>query len=99
MPVSGPDAAMLLLAGVVVWASWNIHREFAFAVAFVVGHFFLFCNVFRISRKYELIWAVSFVANMLATTSFAWSWTTGMLAQLAMTVLVLVVEGFRRTAR
>ena len=42
------------------------------AVAFVVGHFFLFCNVFRISRKPELIWAVVFIslaaATMLAET-------------------------------
>ena len=29
-------------------------------VIFVVGHFFLFCNVFRISRVPELIWAGSF---------------------------------------
>ncbi len=33
-------------------------------VGFVVLHFFLFCNVFRISRPPELIWA--FVFTMLA---------------------------------
>ena len=95
--VSRLDAAVLLLAGIVVWGSWNVHREFAFAVAFVVGHFFLFCNVFRVARKYELIWAVFFAVNMLAAASFArWSWTTGMLAQLPVTALVLVAENFRR---
>ena len=30
-------------------------------IAFVVGHLFLFCNVFRISRKPELVWASLFV--------------------------------------
>jgi hypothetical protein len=75
-----------------------MHREFAFAVAFVMGHFFLFCNVFRIRRKYELIWAVLFAVDMLALTGFArWSWTAGMLAQLPVTALVLLAEKFRRT--
>jgi hypothetical protein len=97
MQVSGPDAAVLLLAGVVVWASWNIDRKFACAVAFVVGHFFLFCNVVRSARRYELIWAAFFTVNMLAATSFAgWSWTTGMLAQLPVTASVLIAEKFRR---
>ena len=31
-------------------------------IAFVVSHFFLFCNVFRIARKPELIWAAVFTA-------------------------------------
>ena len=31
-------------------------------ISFVVGHFFLFCNVFRIGRKPELIWAAVFVS-------------------------------------
>jgi hypothetical protein len=96
--VSRRDAAVLVLAGLVVWVSWNIHREFAFAVAFVVGHFFLFCNVLRIGRKHELIWAVLFAVDMLAAASFArWSWTTGMLAQLPVTAWVLGAE--RQTKR
>ncbi len=39
----------------------------ACVILFVVGHFFLFCNVFRMSRKPELIWALTFV--LVATTS------------------------------
>jgi len=27
----------------------------------VLGHFFLFCNVFRISRKLELVWGIIFI--------------------------------------
>ena len=30
-------------------------------IGFVVLHFFLFCNVFRIARKPELIWAAAFL--------------------------------------
>lgn len=36
-------------------------------VGFVVLHFFFFCNVFRISRAPELIWASAFIALAGAT--------------------------------
>ena len=41
----------------------------------VLGHFFLFCNVFRVRRKYELIWAFLFIVNAGAwwlCDSFGW---------------------------
>jgi hypothetical protein len=39
-------------------------------IAFVVGHFFLFCNVFRIARKAELIWAALFVVLSVSTVLY-----------------------------
>lgn len=47
-------------------------------VAFVVSHFFLFCNVFRISRSSELMWAAGFVlitASTILTQYPGWSAT------------------------
>ena len=41
------------IVGVQVWWAGMV-------IGFVVGHFFLFCNVFRIGRKPELIWAAVF---------------------------------------
>ena len=41
-----------------------------FVVAFVVLHFFLFCNVFRISRGPELIWAGVFL--LLTSGTILW---------------------------
>ena len=38
-----------------------------FAVAFTVAHFFLFCNVLRMSRPYELTWAALFVLMAAST--------------------------------
>ena len=35
-----------------------------------VGHFFLFCNVFRIIRRRELIWASLFLLNIALWTWF-----------------------------
>ncbi len=31
-----------------------------------LGHFFLFCNVFLVWRRLELLWAASFVVNVVA---------------------------------
>ncbi|CAK0748261.1 hypothetical protein CCP3SC1_1760005 [Gammaproteobacteria bacterium] len=30
-------------------------------IGLVLGHFFLFCNVFRVTRQTELIWAGAFI--------------------------------------
>jgi len=46
---------------------WNT-AHIGIMIAFVVGHFFLFCNVFRIARRLELIWSGVFVACICATT-------------------------------
>ena len=59
---------LVLIAGAV--GSWLLGAETWWAgalVAFVVGHFFLFCNVFRIARMPELIWAGAFVLLSSAT--------------------------------
>lgn len=64
---SPADAAVLVAAvgGVVIMAPllwWA-----ALVLGTVILHFFLFCNVFRISRKPELIWAFVFTALSGAT--------------------------------
>jgi len=53
---------MILCAGIVGGSLLGKYIWWAgFAVAFVVLHFFLFCNVFRIRRSPELIWAGVFL--------------------------------------
>lgn len=62
----------ILVAGS-VFAAFLFHKSqilFGLIVALVVGHFFLFCNVFRICRRSELIWATAFVLLSIGT-SFA----------------------------
>lgn len=59
----------------------------SFCVGFVVGHFFLFCNVFRISRDLELIWVVVFLILALLTL------TTGTPTWLGTALLSLVTTG------
>ena len=60
------DTFVIVIA---ITASTLLHKTdivFSVAIIFVVGHFFLFCNVFRLSRKPELIWAAIFVLLALA---------------------------------
>ncbi len=53
-------------AAVVLWR-WENPLWWMLAIA--ASHFFLFCNVFRIVRRRELIWAVLFILNI-----GAWLW-------------------------
>ena len=59
--VSKWDALILLLS--VGLTSWLRAQNFLlwWIVPVVVGHFFLFCNVFRVWWRLELSWAVCFV--------------------------------------
>ena len=77
--------AAIGLATVVWW--WG------FVIAFVLGHFFLFCNVIRMSRPLELTWAGTFLA-LAAPTVLAdrpgWLMTASL--TFAVTLLVVVLE-------
>ena len=62
-------------------------------IAIVVCHFFLFCNVLRLSRPLELAWAGVFLA--LAAATIGWDapgWPVTIAASLGMTALVAVLE-------
>ncbi|QDU31566.1 hypothetical protein ETAA8_67250 [Anatilimnocola aggregata] len=52
-----------ILLGSIVW-------QIGFVIAFVVAHFFLFCNTFRIARNLELMWGVVFTSLTYATITF-----------------------------
>lgn len=64
-----------------------------FVVAFVLGHFFLFCNFIRMARPLELVWATVFVVLASATIAFevpGWLMTASI--SLAVTTAVVLVE-------
>lgn len=78
-------AAIIFLSMYIWW--WG------FVPAFVLAHFFLFCNVMRMARPLELIWAVVFVGlagATIATDSPGWLVTA--VASLLVTVVVVIVE-------
>ena len=65
----------------------------ALVVPYVIGHFFLFCNVFRIRRKPELIWAALFLVNTAVWVFWGAINVFGILCvPLIATVVIIAVE-------
>ena len=87
------DAAVIAIGAVATAWLWGQVGSVSLLVLGVLFHFFLFCNVFRVGTRFELIWAVSFVLN-----AGAWqiadelSWQRLLGSQLAITVLVIGAE-------
>ena len=65
-------------------------------IGFVVGHFFLFCNVFTIERKLELIWAAVFT---VLTGSTALTQMPGWIVTFTSSFLVAVVLIYRESKK
>ena len=84
----------VIVAGVVV--SWWIGKRYwplSVMVLVVVGRFFLFCNVFRLSRSLELVWAGVFLVLLsLKIDSDFVSWKTTMAMILCVTHIVVICE-------
>lgn len=87
------DAVVLLLAVPATWLLWPRIGSMAGVIPLAIGHFFLFCNVFRIHRTKELIWAAICVANVSTWAALDTIWWSGILAvQLPATTIVIVME-------
>jgi hypothetical protein len=87
------DLIVLLLGISSAIVFYNIMPIASFVLIFVVGHFFLFCNVVRMSRLPELIWASSFL--LLAISAFIYnnpSWLIVALASLSLSALLVFLE-------
>ena len=87
------DLSVVALGAVVAAASASIDPSWALAIGLPVAHFFLFCNVFRISRPLELLWAGVFL--ILAGSTVAWNapgWLATVLVSACVTVAVVVLE-------
>lgn len=86
------DAVILLLGTVLTW--WLMTQSFPlwWIVPAALGHFFLFCNVFLVWQRWELLWAASFVFNVAAHLALgAWDWPSPIMFQLPITALVIVL--------
>ena len=98
---SWQDAVVLTIGGLATWFLWLKLPGFAPALPIVLVHFFLFCNVFRISRRSELIWAACFLVNatvwgLLSESGVTIDWGKLLLAQTPITVFLIWIE-MRRT--
>lgn len=91
------DGVILVVGLGATWPLWSVIGPFALLVPYVVLHFFLFCNVFRIRRGSELVWAFLLLIQFAgALLSFAFlaetTWWVMVAVQTAATVVILVIE-------
>lgn len=87
----------IVLAGVfVVWYGAQRNRDLAILTAFVLGHFFLFCNVFRVGERAELAWAGLLLLNVVIVGAVVGgSWWIALPLQCGVTAII-IARTFRR---
>ena len=87
------DAIVLVFGAAATWALWQQDLPIWWMIPCVVGHFFLFCNVFRVRRTYELIWAAMFLLNTGYWLNHdAMGWNPTLLWQLPVTLVAIIAE-------
>jgi hypothetical protein len=72
--LSATDVVILIIGTGAAAYVFTIDRWFGVAIAFIVLHFFFFCNILRMSRLLELIWAGAFAGLAFATFAFGLPW-------------------------
>lgn len=90
---SATDLAAIFVCVATTWGLRSTLGDFVWLLPITLGHFFLFCNVFRIWRRYELIWAVIFVVNVCVWFAInRFSWATVLLTQAPVTLTAIACE-------
>ena len=84
------DAVIQVTGAAAGWLLWERLGSLSLLFPVVVAHFFLFCNVFRVRRSYELMWAAAFVVNFAAwSVARSFSWVSVLLTQLPITAALI----------
>ena len=86
------DGIVLAIGAVATIGVVMIDLWIGIAIAFVVLHFFFFCNILRMSRTLELIWAAIFAVSAVLATVVVVAWPVAFGVSLLATLLVAVVE-------
>ncbi len=93
------DVIVITVAAALTWVGYRHIGTLAYLLPFGVGHFFLFCNVFRLRRSLELAWGATFVVHLACwmlpaegdpRTLLVW-WILCAI-QLPITAVVIVIE-------
>ena len=72
---------------------WYLGGPLWWMLLIAAGHFFLFCNVFRIVRRRELTWAGLFVLNVGIWSWFdRLAWPAVFVCQIPITVALIFAE-------
>jgi hypothetical protein len=90
--LSAFDVIVLVIGTIASAGAAVMDRMLGVAIAFVVLHFFLFCNVLRLPRSLELIWAGVFAALAAgAMTMNVPSWPVAFAVSVALTAMVAII--------
>lgn len=91
--ISKLDIAVIVVAlAIAVWL-YGYSTRLSFLVLFVVGHFFLFCNIIRMSRIPELAWGAIFSGVCISSAQFGVpSWSLAICLSLMTTVVLIFME-------
>ena len=88
-----PDILSIGVFTAAIAALWHWENPLWWLLAIAAGHFFLFCNVFRIIRRRELIWAALFILN---TGAWLWferlTWAHVLGCQLPITIFLILAD-------
>jgi hypothetical protein len=93
------DLPAIALCAAATWFAWPALGALSLMLPFVLGHFFLFCNVFRIRRSYELLWAAVFVSNVAVFAVWLEAPVFWQMAAVQLPVTILVISLELRSAR
>ena len=91
------DGLAIIIATILTVIALPEIGSLAWVILFVLGHFFLFCNVFRIPPKPELIWAGTFLLNMTTFTFLPLNIFENFIFQLPITFFLIIKEVFKPT--
>lgn len=91
--LSTVDCIVFVVGTIASFWLWPTAWWIGFIVVFVVAHFFLFCNVFRIARTLELIWSGIFVVLTYCTIMFGTpTWAITIAVSLLTTAVLVAIE-------
>ncbi len=90
--LSALDVIVLLISGVTSAYVATFDGWLGIAIAFVVLHFFLFCNVLRMARRFELIWAAVFAALAVTVAAGLVAWSYALAVCLLLTVFFSIIQ-------
>ena len=91
--ITALDAVILLACAIGSTLAAHVEWWLGLIVAFATIHFFLFCDVFRVQRPFELGWAILFVLLAGSTITFHIpGWSVTIASSLIATVALVTME-------
>ena len=91
--LSALDVVILVTGTAAAGGFASVDGWIGVGVAWVVGHFFLFCNVLRLSRPPELLWAATFCGLAVAASGFgAIPWPLALAVSFGLTLILAAAE-------